>query len=152
MKYCQEITDRIIKHLKSGSSVETACDLVGINKTTYYEWVNDNRDNFADRVKEAKAIPDKQVENAFFKSALGFKYKEKTVDNERNTVRITTKTVPPNGSNALNWLKNRRGKEWRDKQEVGIEGTVMHGIDTETQKRLDQAIDNVIEGEIETSD
>lgn len=146
MKYSPEIVDKIIKYLKQGTSITTTCDLVKISVETFYDWKK-NKPEFSERVKAATAIPDQKVENAFFKSALGFKYKEKTVDNERKTVRITTKTVPPNGSNALNWLKNRKPTEWRDKQEIDHSGTVTHGVDKELGSKLDKAIDALIDDE-----
>ena len=39
MKYSKEKTDTLIKALKLGVSIKSACACAGISSTTYYEWL-----------------------------------------------------------------------------------------------------------------
>ncbi|MNQ95572.1 hypothetical protein D3C85_1111360 [compost metagenome] len=40
-------------------------------------------------------------------------------------MRATTKTYyPPDAGAAMNWLKNRQGKKWRDKQDIEHSGKI----------------------------
>lgn len=61
MKLTPELQDKIIKYIKAGNYVETACDAVGINKTTYYDWIKKGEAgkepylNYANAIKKAKA-------------------------------------------------------------------------------------------------
>jgi transposase len=38
-KLTQELQDEIVQWLKAGNYVETVCHLVGINKSTFYDWL-----------------------------------------------------------------------------------------------------------------
>ncbi|MHA1304883.1 MAG: IS630 transposase-related protein [Candidatus Heimdallarchaeaceae archaeon] len=61
MKLTSELQGQIVKYIKSGNYVETACDAVGIAKKTYYEWLKKGEQgiepysNFSNAIKKAKA-------------------------------------------------------------------------------------------------
>lgn len=70
-------------------------------------------------LSESKEVADIEVENALYKRARGFSYAEtKTVTNPDGSIVITeiVKQVPPDTTAATFWLKNRKPKDWRDKQ------------------------------------
>lgn len=77
-------------------------------------------------LKRSKAEADILVENALYKRALGYEYIETTEElMEGGKMKVTkrvTKQVNPDTTAQIFWLKNRRPKEWRDKQETEITG------------------------------
>lgn len=94
---------------------------MGINRSTYYRWQTENKD-FKDAIKRGKAPVDVVVENALYRSAIGF---VKTI---KRPVKLRLKGgaekieyvdeeiyVPPMVTAQIFWLKNRRPDKWRDK-------------------------------------
>ena len=61
MKLTPELQEQIVKYIKSGNYIETACDAVSINKQTYYNWLERGEKGeqpflgFLDAIKKAKA-------------------------------------------------------------------------------------------------
>ena len=60
MKYTPELVSELIKYIEAGNYVTTACQAVGINRDTYYEWLKDeSKTDITDEIiqkAEAKAI------------------------------------------------------------------------------------------------
>jgi len=115
---------------------------LGISKDTFYKYKNEHPD-FADSLKRNKEVADREVENALFKRAMGYEYKETTYELIENMVvepdgairvepgtRIKTvvKQVAPDVTAQIFWLKNRKPGEWRDKREVNVEGGMTFSI------------------------
>ena len=77
-----------------------------------------------DTIKRGKEVVDRQVENALFKSAVGYEYteitKELTDSGMKVTKRVTKQVANP--TSAIFWLKNRKPDEWRDKKETQVSG------------------------------
>lgn len=129
MKYSEELTEKICKHLKKGNTVTTTCQAVGIHKDTFYDWMKKKSD-FSDAIKKAQSIADKKVENALFKMATGtFKYEERHYESiyidkiKPGTLKKTIKkTLAPNITAQIFYLKNRQPDEWMDKQDIEHSG------------------------------
>lgn len=65
------------------------------------------------------------MENALFKSAVGYEYTEITKELTDSGMKVTkrvTKQIAPNPTSAIFWLKNRKPDEWRDKKETQVSG------------------------------
>ena len=61
------------------------------------------------------------------KRALGYKYTEVTKERIEGGFVVTkevTKEVVPDTTAQIFWLKNRKPNEWRDKQNVELEGEI----------------------------
>lgn len=86
---------------RDGLTDEQIAQNIGIRRETLYDWKK-KYDNFSNALKQGKEVVDIQVENALLKAAL-----------EGN---ITAQIF---------WLKNRKPKEWRDKQEMSIDGNMV---------------------------
>lgn len=95
---------------------------IGISKQTFYDWKKRYPD-FADSVKRGKEVIDRMVENALLKAAMGFEYDEEMATPRGEVVTIR-KYEKPNTTALIFWLKNRKPKEWRDKQEIAHEGNI----------------------------
>lgn len=86
---------------------------MGISYSTLRAW----RDRFSALsavLKRGKEVVDREVENALFKSAIGF-------------VGPDEKYYPPNITAQIFWLKNRKPAAWRDKP-VEVESDEDTGI------------------------
>lgn len=131
---------------KTGLSDEQIAANIGITTTTFYDWKKKYAD-FSEALKKGKEVSDFEVENALFKSAIGYEYEERKEVQEvvdgvmRKKVEITRKQVPPNATSAIFWLKNRKPDEWRDVKQ--IDGNVnmkqrnpFEGISTDDIKKL----------------
>ena len=100
-------------------------DRMGIVRSTFYKWKKEKKE-FSDAIKMGKEPADAQVKASLFKRANGYTYEEKQVevrmDKEGNQLpaRIVTteKTMAPDVTAQIFWLKNRKPADWMDKHEV----------------------------------
>ena len=139
---------------RNGLTNEQIASNIGISRETLNQWCKRFPD-FSDTLKKGKEVVDIQVENALLKRALGYSYveitKERVIDYDQETgeavgshMKVTkevTKEVLPDTTAQIFWLKNRKPEMWRDKREVGVDGTVktnnpMAGLTTEELKKL----------------
>ena len=70
---------------------------------------------------QTKEVVDFEVENMLYKRAMGYEYDEVKEEYEMGVLTkrtITKKTVVPDTSAQIFWLKNRKPTEWRDRREV----------------------------------
>lgn len=98
---------------------------IGISITTLCEWQN-RFPEIAEALKKGREVVDQEVENALYKSAMGFEYDEIIYEKDKETgemieVKRIRKTQLPSNTAQIFWLKNRRSKEWREKQQVEVE-------------------------------
>lgn len=95
---------------------------IGVSYSTFRDWKK-RFPALSAALKESKEVVDRQVENALFKSAVGFIYEEETVTNAGDVV-LVKKYSKPNTTAQIFWLKNRKRNQWTDKSEVKVEGTI----------------------------
>ncbi len=107
---------------------------IGVAKSTFDKWKLDHPE-FAEALTIGKQEPDDAMEAALYKSGMGSTFDEiiqdrKTVPDPQDktkTIEVITKThlvrrhVAPVVLAQIFWLKNRRPKTWRDRQEVAID-------------------------------
>lgn len=108
---------------RDGLTDEQLAEKMGINPATLYDWKNKHPE-ISEALKKGKEIVDIQVENALLKRALGYEYMEERVEiSEKDGRKViqTTKTVPPDTTAQIFWLKNRRPDKWRDKPDEQAE-------------------------------
>lgn len=104
---------------RDGLTDEQIAGNMGVSRSTLNSW-KDKYPDILDALKKGKEIVDRQVENALLKRALGYEYeeiKEKYEFGELSERTITKKQVVPDTTAQIFWLKNRKPKDWRDKQE-----------------------------------
>lgn len=78
---------------------------------------------FLHAIKEGKAIPDQEVENALLKRAKGFSRTVQRLSKDGDAIDCEEEIVPDPMS-CIFWLKNRRTDRWRDKQELEHSGNL----------------------------
>ena len=106
---------------RDGLTDEQIAGNMGISHTTLYEW-RKKYPNISEALKKGKEVVDVEVENALYKRAIGYDYEETTEEQSEDAYkkRVIKKHMPPDTTACIFWLKNRKPREWRDKQEVGF--------------------------------
>ena len=130
---------------RNGSIDKDIAKKLHIGLTTFYK-IKKEFPELNEVLKKNKDYADNLVENALFKTALGFEYEETTQelrvgkDGVATPVLIkkTKKFMSPNITAQIYWTKNRRPETWRDKQIVEHEGnTFMEAIINAGKKTTD---------------
>lgn len=145
--YKPEYNEQAYKLSLLGFRDEDLAKFFGVNEDTINRWKKEHK-QFSVSVLEGKDIADAEVAKAMHKRALGYKYDEVTyekinmdVDGMEETEdikleaykkKVVTKEVAPDAGAALNWLKNRQKKNWRDKIETGVTDSEGNDIPIET--------------------
>mgnify|MGYP001503419679 FL=1 len=128
-KYETEVKPRLVEieaWKRDGLTDEQICKNLGIVKDTFYKYKEKYAD-FSDALKKGKEVADIEVENALFKRAIGYRYKEKIkevkeIDGKKTVfVKEVEKEMPGDVGAQIFWLKNRKSSKWKDKQDIDIE-------------------------------
>lgn len=113
---------------RDGLTDEQIAHNMGIAVGTLYRWKNEHSE-IDEVLKKNKDIVDREVENALLKSAEGYDYTEEVWerryvqekgDYDLVLTKRTVKHMPPSNTAQIFWLKNRKRKEWREKQEIEV--------------------------------
>lgn len=127
--------EMVKKWAKLGLTDEQIAHNMGLKSvSTYYEWKK-RFTEFSEAIKNAKTIPNLELENSMFDLATGNCYEEIT----RTIVDIKTgepvriekikRKVPPNPTMQIFLAKNRMPEKYRDKP---VEQTDAYGNETDT--------------------
>ena len=126
-KYTEWLTEEGLIQIegwaRDGLIDEQIAQNMGISYSTFREWKK-KFSALSAVLKKSKDVVDRQVENALFKSAIGFEYEEETVTNAGDVVAVR-KYSKPNTTAQIFWLKNRKRNQWTDKSEVDVTGAVV---------------------------
>lgn len=134
---------------RDGLTEEQIAHNMGVAYSTLKNWKNDHLAILA-ALKRGKEVVDREVENALLKRALGYSYVETTREpvpvRDEETGQITgykmqvtktvTKEVQPDTTAQIFWLKNRKPSEWRDKQNIQVEGNINNPFEGLTTEQL----------------
>jgi hypothetical protein len=115
-KRVKKIKEMFIESLSEGATFTKACEGVGINRTTIWNWRREDEifDNEINFVLDSRI---QDVEDALFKNAT---------ENNNVTAQIF-------------WLKSRGGGRWRDKPEIKSPGET--DLSELTDEELDELLD-----------
>ena len=128
-KYETDVKPRLIEieaWKRDGLTDEQIAKNLNINIATLYRYKNQFCE-FCEALKKGKEVADIEVENALFKRAIGYKYKEiikevKEIDGKKSTyIKEVTKEMAGDVGAQIFWLKNRKSSKWKDKQDIDIE-------------------------------
>lgn len=124
-KFKPEFVAQARKLCKLGATDIELADFFGVDVRTLYRWKAEQA-GFCQSLKVGKDEADQRVERSLFARANGYEHDE--VDIRVLGMKIVKtklrKFYPPDTTAAIFWLKNRKPKEWRDKQEVEHGGVV----------------------------
>lgn len=128
-KYETDVLPRLVEieaWKRDGLTDEQIFKNLGISRDTFYKY-KEKYSDFSEAIKKGKEVADIEVENALFKRAIGYKYKEvikevKEIDGKKSTyVKEVIKEMPGDVAAQIFWLKNRKSSKWKDKQDIDIE-------------------------------
>jgi transcriptional regulator with XRE-family HTH domain len=122
---------------RNGLTDEQIAHNMGIRRSTLNEWKN-RFPVIMDTLKKGKEVVDIMVENALLKRALGYTFTEITKEriaiineqsgtiegHEMKVTKEVTKEVQPDTTAQIFWLKNRKPQDWRDRKEIGVDGSI----------------------------
>lgn len=99
-----------------GATDEQIADFFKVSRQTVTNWKVRKPEFFA-TLKDSKAEADDKVEVSLFKRATGY---TRTVERlgPGGVVVPCVEEMPPDPVSCIFWLKNRRPKQWRDKQDI----------------------------------
>ncbi len=123
---------------RDGLTDEDIYKNLDISHDSFYKYKKEHPE-LTEALKRGKEEVDVIVENSLFKRALGYDFEEVTQEPLFNPVtgepildadgnqkiavtKIVRKQVVPDTTAQIFWLKNRKPKEWRDKQELEHSG------------------------------
>jgi len=114
---------RIAVYARNGLSEAQIAKNFGISYRTFCRAKKDPDvgDKICQALMQTKEVVDFEVENMLYKRAMGYEYDEVKEEYEMGVLTkrtITKKTVVPDTSAQIFWLKNRKPTEWRDRREV----------------------------------
>ena len=119
---------------RDGLTDEQISHNMGIAYSTFKEWKKKFSD-FSAILKKGKEVVDREVENALYKKAIGhtmieqqaiklktvnYSNGKRVLEDERIEIVEVEKVIPPDTTAQIFWLKNRKVKEWRDKQDIDL--------------------------------
>lgn len=113
--------------LEGGATIKDVAKGIGVSYSCMRKYLamGENGDEryktLAESFAEAQAVADKQVENALFRRACGYDYKEHTYERKKDEngdmVMVLTKTVvkhlPPDPTTVMFWLTNRMPEKYK---------------------------------------
>jgi hypothetical protein len=123
--YKEEFNEQVEKLCKLGATDNEIADFFEVDVSSINNW-KISHPEFFESIKKGKILADSNVADRLYQRALGFEHdgeEIKIADGEVIRVPIR-KIYPPDATAAIFWLKNRRSKEWRDKQEVEQSGGI----------------------------
>lgn len=122
--YKPEFAEQARKLVKLGAVDFELADFFDVSTRTIYRWKHEHEE-FCQAVNEdAKDLADERVRRSLFNRAIGYSFEtEKVFQFQGEIIRAkTVEHVPPDSGAAMNWLKNRKPDEWREKQEIEHSG------------------------------
>lgn len=139
LQYCEKYAQQARKVCELGATDQEIADFFDVDVRTIYRWKHDHPE-FCHALKIGKQVADERVERSLYQKAIGYEQDEVKIfmpggASEPVYAPFRAK-IAPDTTAAIFWLKNRRGKEWRDKQEVEHSGT----IDIATKEQRDAAV------------
>ena len=127
-EYIQDLHDAWAWTLAmDGLTDKEIAERMNISKATLNNWKKANP-TFLDSLKAGKEPVDSKVQRSLYQRAIGYSFKEKKVVVELDAngnqkparIETTEKVIPPDTTAQIFWLKNRKSKDWRDKQEHDV--------------------------------
>ena len=133
--YREEFAPQAAKLCQLGATDDELADFFEVHRATIYRWKHEHAD-FCDAVKSGKEVADERVQRSLYQKATGYDVTEEQavkvkVEQHKEEVEVVEvrKHVAADTTAAIFWLKNRRPKEWRDKQDVEHSGSVTTAIE-----------------------
>lgn len=124
-KFNDTVRKKILDLISAGKTETQICEILGISWPTLRNWKLANSEFFM-AMREHKQEADEMVEASLWHRAVGYSHEAVKIFYDSKTGEtVEHKYIehhPPDVTAASLWLRNRKPKEWRDKQEVDFYG------------------------------
>ena len=147
--YKPEYVEKIKKYAEQGFYQYQIAKKFGIAQRTLTKWLSDYPE-LREAYEEGRGIALDIVENAVFKRAVGYKYKETTLELVKETIndkkpkyiktKEVTKHLAPDVTAGIFMLKNLRPEKWSDKKELEISTVEFKEISVYSDEDLDKVL------------
>ena len=121
-KYKPEFEKLARDYTELGATLPQIARFFDVDLATVNRWMDD-KPTFRDAIKKTRELADSKVEQSLYARACGLVKKVERTTKDGGIVTLKEE-VPPDTAAAFIWLKNRKPKEWRDKQEVEHSGEI----------------------------
>jgi hypothetical protein len=122
-EYLPEYNTQVYKLCLLGATDKELADFFGVSEQTVNAW-KINYPDFLESLKKGKEKADMEIAESLYERAKGYEitreqaFKVKDANgNEDIKVVPVTEEIPADPTSMIFWLKNRKSREWRDKQE-----------------------------------
>lgn len=145
-KLTPEIQEEILRVIKSGNYIETACAYVGINKTTFYDWLRKGAREKERVAQNPKARVKKDLQKYVdFSNAVD----KALAQAEIRDVAIIGKAAEENWQAAAWRLERKFPDRWGRKEKYSLEHTGKEGGPIETSHTEQIDLSNLTDKELE---
>lgn len=109
----------------AGATDTEIAEKLGIHVTTFYDWRHAHPE-FAKATQLGKEAADDRVERSLYHRAIGYSHPAVKIMQSEGEVIVEpyVERYPPDTQAASLWLRNRRPKDWKDKQEIEHSGSI----------------------------
>lgn len=129
-KYVAGHEDAVEEACQNGTDIKGLAMLLGCSAKTI-STIKREYPEFRQLVEVGNIVADDEIVSALYKRAKGYNAEETVTevkispDGSAQTtyVKKVTKHIPPDTTAAIFWLKNRKRKEWSDRQDVEVQST-----------------------------
>jgi hypothetical protein len=124
VKYREDFPQEAYEMALLGLSDTEMARIWGVTEATIAMWKRTKPD-FAERIKEGRSKPDREVAKAFYKMCIGYDYYEEEVVSYKGVVQVITvkKHMPPDKWAAFKWLSVHQRAIWSETQRIEINRT-----------------------------
>lgn len=121
--YKEEYNEQARKLCLLGATDKSLADFFGIAESTLNLW-KDAHPEFMESIIRGREIADAEIADSLYHRAKGYSHPDVHISSYEGEIKITniTKHYPPDTPAASLWLRNRRPKQWRDKQDIEFPG------------------------------
>jgi len=106
----------LVSCAKAGLTNKEIAEAFGMTIQQFNDLIHDDEE-IKQLLDSAKEEPNRMVEQALYKRALGYEVREVVQENGRPT-KVTIKEIAPDPVSCIFWLKNRDPGKWRDVVEM----------------------------------
>ncbi len=128
-KLTAEIKRQVALICRLGATDADLAKIFDVHEDTINNWKKADPE-FFESLKTGKDIADAEIERSLFERAKGYSHAAVKIFQHEGQELIVpyTEHYPPDATSMIFWLKNRKPKEWRDRQEHEHKGEVAHNI------------------------
>lgn len=133
-----ELDFKLVSYMyRKGATDQEVADELGVCRRTIDNWKSKHPE-FLENLRSWKSEADEKVERSLFERATGYAHKETKLFCHEGMIvaEDIVKHYPPDPVSCIFWLKNRKPKDWRDKQEHSFESA----DDSELLKEVSELI------------